>query len=71
MLSGGLILRDFTIIYRVEKIVLRQLIFLLSRLVSVYWFQTQSINFIATANTRLLYGKEMWNKIVFRTNYTY
>ena len=27
--------------YRVEKIVLHQLIFLHSRLVSVYWFQTQ------------------------------
>ena len=27
--------------YRVEKIVLHHLIFLLSRLVSVYWFQTQ------------------------------
>ena len=27
--------------YRVEKIVLHHLIFYLSRLVSVYWFQTQ------------------------------
>ena len=52
--------------HRVEKIVLHHLIFYLSRLVSVYWFQTQfhhNCKYI-----RLLYGKRMWNKIAFGTN---
>ena len=51
--------------YLVEKIVLHHLIFYLSRLVNVYWFQTQ---FYHNANIRLLYGKSVWNKIAFGTN---
>ena len=49
--------------YRVEKIVLHHLIFLLSRLV----FIGSKRNFITTANVRILYGKRMWNKIAFGT----
>ena len=52
--------------YRVEKIVLHYLIFYLSRLVSVYWLQTQFYH--NCKYLRLSYGKGMWNKIAFETN---
>ena len=53
--------------YRVEKIVLHHLIFLLLN-ISSYVFIGSKRNFITTANIRLLYGKSTWNKIAFGTN---
>ena len=46
--------------YRAEKIVLHHLIFYLSRLVSVYWLQTQ---FYHNCKCKAFIYKSMWNKI--------
>ena len=48
-----------------RKIVLRHLIFYLSRLVSVYWFQTQ---FYHNCKYKAFIWQSMWNKIGFGTN---
>ena len=65
MLAYTSFISDVHKFYRLEKIVLQHLIFYLSRLVSVYWFQTQ---FYHNYKYKAFIWQSMWNEIGFGTN---